>query len=371
MQIGIFSIGDLTANPQTGKRPSEHERIMQTVEIAKKADEVGLDVFALGQHHNPPHAAASPPVTLAYIAAVTKRIQLSTATTLITTADPVRIAEDYTQLQHLAEGRIDLMLGRGNTNQVYDWFGKDARRGHDIAAESYALLHRLWREPVVDWEGEFRSPLRGFTATPRPLGDVPPFVWHASVRSPETAVKAAQYGDGLFAHHIFWPPWHTARMIDIYRSSFEAAGHGRADQAVVGLGGHVYMSRNSQDAVREFRPYFDQAPIYGNSRSLEDFSAQTPLTVGSPQQVIERTLSFREYAGHYQRQLFMIDHAGLPLDVVLRQLDLLGEVAEILRRESDTARPPHVPAVPPRPSVSAVSHSAAIGVQKKEPAPRS
>jgi putative FMN-dependent luciferase-like monooxygenase len=320
VQIGIFSIGDVTADPTTGVTPTEHQRIRATVEIARKADEVGLDVVALGQHHNPPFAASSPTTTLAFIAARNERIILSTATTLITTTDPVRIAEDYAQLQHLADGQLDLMLGRGNSGSVYPWFGKAAHQGIQLAIENYALLQRLWHEDVVDWAGRFRTPLRSFTATPRPLGGVPPFVWHGSVRSPEIAEQAAQYGDGFFAHHIFWPAWHTRKLVDTYRRRFEHHGHGTADQAIVGLGGHVFVRRNSQDAVREFRPYFDNAPLYGHGPSLENFTAQTPLTVGSPQQVIDRTLGFREYVGDYQRQLFLIDHARLPLKIVLEQL---------------------------------------------------
>jgi len=346
MQLGIFSIGDVTTDPTSGRTPTEHERIRATVEIARKAEEVGLDVVALGQHHNPPFVASAPPTTLAYIAALTERIILSTATTLITTTDPVRIAEEYAQLQHLAGGRVDLMLGRGNTGPVYDWFGQDAHQGVPLAIENYALLHRLWREEAVDWEGEFRTPLRRFTATPRPMDGVPPFVWHGSVRSPEMAEQAARYGDGFFAHHIFWPVWHTRQMVRTYRERFEQHGHGAADQAIVGLGGHIFMNRRSQDAVRQFRPYFDKAPIYGKGLSLEDFMLQTPLTVGSPQEVIDRTLTFRDYVGDYQRQLFLIDHAGLPLKTVLEQLDLLGEILPALRGEFASRKPAHVPDAP-------------------------
>ena len=124
------------------------------------------------------------------------------------------IAEDYAKLQHLTDGRVDLMMGRGNTGPVYPWFGKDIREGINLAIENYALLHRLWREDVVDWEGRFRTPLQGFTSTPRPLDGVPPFVWHGSIRSPEIAEQAAYYGDGFFANHIFWPASHTQRMVD-------------------------------------------------------------------------------------------------------------------------------------------------------------
>ncbi|MFJ3922220.1 LLM class flavin-dependent oxidoreductase [Streptomyces sp. NPDC090022] len=347
MQFGIFTVGDVTPDPTTGRAPSEHERIKAMLAIAQKAEEVGLDVFATGEHHNPPFVPSSPTTMLGYIAARTENLILSTSTTLITTNDPVKIAEDFAMLQHVAEGRVDVMMGRGNTGPVYPWFGKDIRDGIDLAIENYALLRRLWDEDVVTWKGNFRTPLQSFTSTPRPLDGVAPFVWHGSIRSPEIAEQAAYYGDGFFHNNIFWPASHTRQMVNLYRERYAHYGHGTPEQAVVGLGGQVFMRRNSQDAVREFRPYFDNAPVYGHGPSLEEFTAQTPLTVGSPQQVIERTLSFRDYAGDYQRQLFLMDHAGLPLKTVLEQLDLLGEeVVPVLRKEFANLRPAGVPDAP-------------------------
>ncbi|MFJ3173882.1 LLM class flavin-dependent oxidoreductase [Streptomyces roseus] len=347
MQFGIFTVGDVTADPTTGRTPSEHERIKAMLAIAQKAEEVGLDVFATGEHHNPPFVPSSPTTLLGHIAARTEHLILSTSTTLITTNDPVKIAEDFAMLQHVADGRVDLMMGRGNTGPVYPWFGKDIRDGIDLAIENYALLRRLWDEDVVTWKGKFRTPLQSFTSTPRPLDGVAPFVWHGSIRSPEIAEQAAYYGDGFFHNNIFWPASHTKQMVDLYRQRYAHYGHGTPEQAIVGLGGQVFMRRNSQDAVREFRPYFDNAPVYGHGPSLEEFTSQTPLTVGSPQQVIERTLSFREYAGDYQRQLFLMDHAGLPLKTVLEQLDLLGEeVVPVLRKEFANLRPAGVPDAP-------------------------
>jgi putative FMN-dependent luciferase-like monooxygenase len=344
MQFGVFTVGDVTPDPTNGRVPTEAERIEAMVRIAEKAEEVGLDVFATGEHHNPPFVPSSPTTILGFVAARTRRLILSTSTTLITTNDPVKIAEDYATLQHLAGGRVDLMMGRGNTAPVYPWFGKDIRDGIDLAIENYALLRRLWDEDVVDWDGRFRTALRGFTATPRPLDGVPPFVWHGSIRSPEIAEQAAFFGDGFFANHIFWPKQHFVRLVEHYRTRFADHGHGRPDQAIVGLGGQVFMRERSQDAVREFRPYFDNAPVYGHGPSLEEFMDQTPLTVGSPQEVIDKTLTFREHFGDYQRQLFLIDHAGLPLSTVLEQLDLLGErVVPVLREEMDARRPAHVP----------------------------
>src|ERR1700750_447004 len=183
MQFGIFSVSDVTRNLVTGETPSEAERIEAIVQIARRADEVGLDVFAIGEHHNPPFFSSSPTTLLAHVAALTEQIVLSTAVTLITTNDPVKIAEDYAMLQHLAGGRVDLMLGRSNTVSVYPWFGRDIRQGLPLALEHYNLLHRLWREDVVDWEGQDRTPLQGFPSMPRRLDDVPPFVWHGSIRN--------------------------------------------------------------------------------------------------------------------------------------------------------------------------------------------
>jgi putative FMN-dependent luciferase-like monooxygenase len=347
MQFGIFSVGDVTQDPTTGRTPSEAERISAMVAIAVATEQAGLDVFATGEHHNRPFVPSSPTTLLGYIAARTERLLLSTSTTLITTNDPVKIAEDFAMLQHLSAGRADLMLGRGNMAPVYPWFGQDIRQGIPLALENYGLLHQLWREDVVDWEGKFRAPLHGFTSTPRPLDDIPPFVWHGSIRSPEIAEQAAFYGDGFFANHIFWPKEHTARMVGLYRERYAHYGHGSPEQAIVGLGGQVFIRPNSQDAIREFRPYFDHAPVYGGGPSLEEFMAQTPLTVGSPQEVIDKTLSFREYADDYQRQLFLVDHAGLPLDVVLEQIHILGtEVVPVLRKEFAVGRPDDVPEAP-------------------------
>ncbi|WP_046731783.1 CE1758 family FMN-dependent luciferase-like monooxygenase [Streptomyces humi] len=346
MQFGIFSVGDISPDPVSGRTQSEAERISNIVKVARRADEVGLDVFALGEHHNPPFVPSSPPAVLAHIAALTERIVLSTAVTLITTNDPVKIAEDYAMVQHLAKGRLDLMLGRGNTVPVYPWFGKDIRQGVPLALENYNLLHRLWREDVVDWEGQFRTPLQGFTSTPRPLDDVPPFVWHGSIRSPETAEQAAYYGNGFFANHILAPNFHFKPIVELYRRRYEHYGHGTAEQAIVGLGGMAFIAKRSQDAVSAYRPYFENYPLFRGSK-LEDYMAATPMTVGSPQEVIDKALTWQEGFGDYQRQLFAVDSGGLPIEMALEQVELLGtEVVPVLRKEMAARRRPGIPDAP-------------------------
>ncbi|MBS1880103.1 MAG: LLM class flavin-dependent oxidoreductase [Actinobacteria bacterium] len=363
MQFGIFSVSDVSKNPVSGETPSEAERIQAITQIARRADEVGLDVFAIGEHHNPPFFSSSPTTLLAHIAALTERIVLSTSVTLITTNDPVKIAEDYAMLQHLAKGRVDLMLGRGNTGPVYPWFGQDIREGLPLALEHYNLLHRLWREDVVDWEGTYRSALQGFTAIPRPLDDVPPFVWHGAIRTPEIAEQAAYYGNGYFANNILAPNFHFRPLVNLYRERFAHYGHGTPEQAVVGLGGQAFIARRSQDAVAQFRPYFEGSPIYGTSYSLEDFMRGTPLSVGSPDQVIEKTLGFQEGFGDYQRQLWVVDAMGLPLEMALEQVELLGtEVVPVLRREMEARRSPEAAEAP--------THSSLVRAKYGEAEPR-
>src|SRR5699024_5331669 len=290
------------------------------------------------EHHNPPFVTSSPTTTLGYIAGRTSEILLSTATTLITTNDPVKIAEDYAMLQHLSGGRVDLTMGRGNTGPVYPWFGQDIREGLPLAIENYDLLHRLWHEDVVNWEGKYRTPLQQLTSTPRPMDGVAPFVWHGSIRSPQIAGQAAYYGDGFFHNNIFWPISHTKQMVELYRRRYAHYGHGAADQAIVGLGGQFFARAHGQDALDEFRPYFDTAPIYGHGPSMEDFPAQ---------QVIDRYMTMREHVGDFQRQMCLVDHAGLPRKTVMEQIEILGtEIVPVLRRELDALRPAHVPEGP-------------------------
>src|SRR3954447_13087602 len=337
MELGIFGVGDLHPDALTGRTQSEHGPPPGVAPIARHAEDVGFDVFALGEHHNPPFIPSSPTTILAYVAARTQRITLSTSTTLITTNDPVKIAEDYATLQHLAGGRVDLMLGRGNTAEVYPWFGYDVRDGIPLAIEHYALLRRLWDEEEVTWQGPFRAPLERFVSTPRPLDGVPPFVWHGSIRSPEIAEQAAFYGDGFFVNNLFMTHGYFQRYVEFYRARF-AHHHGGPGDGIVGAGGAIYVKPRSQDAYRAFRPRYDGHPILGSSGTLEQAVATTGLNVGSPAEVVEQVLAQRAFFGDYQRQLFAVDFAGLPEAEVHEQLDLIGaEVLPVLRRELGAA----------------------------------
>ncbi|MEV7389231.1 CE1758 family FMN-dependent luciferase-like monooxygenase [Streptomyces sp. NPDC091215] len=337
MEFGIFGVGDVVTDAVSGRTPTENERFKAITRLAVHAEEAGFDVFALGEHHNKPFLSSSTPTVLAHIAALTSRITLSTSVTLITTNDPVRLAEEYATVQHLADGRLDLMLGRGNTAEVYPWFGKRIEDGIPLAIENYALLRRLWDEEVVTWSGRFRTPLREFTATPRPLDGTPPFVWHGSIRSPEIAQQAARYGDGFFVNNLFMTIDYFARYVEYYRTLYAEHGHGRPEDAIVGAGGAFYVRRNSQDALREYEPYWLKGPQ--GDVPLKEASEKTGLTVGSPAQVIDKVLATRDAFGPFQRQLFGLDFGGVPETTLHQTIDLVGEeVLPVLRAEMQPSR---------------------------------
>ncbi len=335
MEFGTLSIGDVTRDPVSSELVSEYERIHALTRIAVHAEEAGFDVFAIGEHHNPPYISSADSTLLAYIAARTSRITLSTGTTLITTNDPVKIAEEFATLQHLSDGRVDLMLGRGNTPMVYPWFGYNYEDSLGLTFEHYELLRRLWREENLDWAGRYRTALTRFTSVPRPLDDVPPFVWHGSISSPEIAEQAAKYGDGFFINNNFAPMEHYARSVALYRERFSFHGHGNPEDGIVGAGGGIWVRPNSQDAIKEYRPYYNAHPIHARSGlSLEEEVALTGLTVGSPSQVVEKVLTFPDHFGPLHRVLFGFDYGGIPETKIHEVIDLVGaEVLPVLRKE--------------------------------------
>ncbi|WP_139738880.1 LLM class flavin-dependent oxidoreductase [Actinomyces wuliandei] len=240
--------------------------------------------------------------------------------------------------------------------------GQGIRKGISLAVEHYDLLRQLWRRTNVDWEGEFRTPLTDFTSMPRPLDGVPPFVWYALIRSPQIAERAAYYGDGFLHSNIFWPIDHVRKMVELYRERFAHYGHGTHEQAVVGLGGQLFVAKTRGKALDRFEPYFRNSYVYQGA-DLEEMvrhtplavgAAQmvrhTPLAVGAAQQVVDKYLTYRDQIGDYQRQAFIIDMGGMPHAEVMRQLEILGtRIVPALRAELEGARPTDVPEAPLHP----------------------
>jgi len=319
IEIGIFSTGNLARD---GASPNE--RLHGLVALAQRAEEAGFDVFAAGEAHNPPAVISSPLLLLAHIAGVTSRIKLSTAVSLITINDPVKLAEDVATLHHLIGDRLGIMLGRGVNTEIYPWYGLDPADTVAIAEERYELLRRLWTERNVDWQGEFRTPLDNFTLTPWPRADTLPEMWHASNRTKELVEQTARYGEGFFANYVQSSAEQAAPHVHYFRERYEAYGHGAAERAPVGSGAKIYVKPRSQDALREF-----QAQGFDLSKSpydsLDDALRRSALTVGSPAQVLEKIAHFQELYGGYKRQLFSIDQPSGSIDQMIEQVDLIGE----------------------------------------------
>ena len=298
MQFGIFTVGDVTPDPTTGREPTEHERIKAMVAIARKAEEVGLDVFATGEHHNPPFVPSSPTTMLGYIAAQTERLILSH---LHDADHHQRPGEDRRGLRDAAapgrrprrpddgprQHRPGLPVVRPGHPPGHPAGHRELRAAAPAVARGRRRLggqvpHRRCRASP--------RPRARSTASRRSSGTARSAARRSPSRPPTTATGSSPTtSSGRRSTPSAW-----SRSTGSASSTTATA---RADQAIVGLGGQVFMRKNSQDAVNEFRPYFDNAPVYGHGPSLEDFTAQTPLTVGSPQQVIERTLGFRDYVG--------------------------------------------------------------------------
>lgn len=330
MEVGVFSLG--TTASKFSDAVSTTARVDALVRMARHAEQAGFDFFAVGENHAPPSVLSSPAVVLAHIAAVTGRIGLSTAVSLITINDPVRLVEDFATVQHLSSGRLGLMFGRGVNPATYRWYGLDPADGVAIAEERYELFRRLWTDEDVHWDGKFRGALDGFTAIPRPPDARLPDIWHASIRTKDLVEQTARYGDGLLANYVHSSPGQASAHVHFFRERYEAFGHGPAALAPVGAGAKVYIRPRSQDARREFGEFGLDISKWPYD-SLEEALRLSALTVGSPGEVLDKIALFQQAYGGYKRQLFSIDLPGSTIARTLEQIDLIGEyVLPELRR---------------------------------------
>ena len=324
MEIGIFSLGH--AESESLDRETVNQRVKGLVTLAVRAEEAGFDLFALGEYHAPPFVLSSPAVVLSHVAAVTSRIRLTTAVSLITINDPVKLAEDYSTVQHLSDGRLSLMFGRGISTDIYPWFGYAPADEVAIAEEHYELFRRIWTERELFWDGKFRAPLDNFTLTPQPLLPGLPEVWHTSIRTKELVEQAARYGEGFFANYVHFSAAQAAPYVHYFRERYAYYGHGAAKDAPVGSGAKVFVKPRSQDALREFKARgIDMSKWPTKYESVDEAIRISALTVGSPAQVLDKIATFQEAYGGYVRQLFSIDGPGDSIDSALEQIDLIGE----------------------------------------------
>ncbi|NBE96297.1 LLM class flavin-dependent oxidoreductase [Nonomuraea sp. KC401] len=318
---------------------SPTERFREVVETAVLAEDLGFDGFGVGERHERPFISSSPPVVLSHIAARTSRIRLFTAVTTLSLLDPVRAYEDYATLDHLSEGRLELIVGKGNGAAQARLFHVTAEDQWDRNRESYELFRRLWREDKVTWEGRFRPPLTEAETWPRPL-QRPVRVWHGSATSKESVDLAARYGDPLFSANVTNPIDPYAELIDHYRERWAHYGHDPAD-ALVGAGtAGYYAARTSQEAIATYRPIYEARMAFQRKLglpivfpTLEDAIERSSILVGSPRQVIDKVLRYHKLFGHEVMHLHA-DADGLTPTQHRDALELFQtEIAPVLRAE--------------------------------------
>jgi alkanesulfonate monooxygenase SsuD/methylene tetrahydromethanopterin reductase-like flavin-dependent oxidoreductase (luciferase family) len=321
------------------EKDSTRERFREVVDNAVLAEELGFDGYGVGERHERPFISSSPPVVLSHIAARTSRIRLFTAVTTLSLLDPVRAYEDYATLDNLSDGRLELIIGKGNGAAQAQLFHVTPEDQWDRNRESYELFRRLWREPKVTWQGRFRPSLTGAETWPRPLQQ-PIRVWHGSATSRASVDLAARYGDPLFSANVTNPIEPYAELIGYYRERWAHYRHDPAD-ALVGAGSAgFYAARTSQEAIETYRPIFDARlatfrrvgvePVFA---TLEDAIERSSILVGSPQQIIDKVLRYHGEFGHEVMHL-QADADGLTDKQHRTTLELFqSEIAPVLRRE--------------------------------------
>ncbi|MFC6065881.1 LLM class flavin-dependent oxidoreductase [Streptomyces ochraceiscleroticus] len=344
MRFGVMTLIDNVPDAVSGRLLPPHQRLREVVELAVLAEELGYDAVGVGERHGPPFLASSPATVLGAIAARTHRIRLFTTVTVLSTLDPVRVAEEYATVDQLSGGRLELMTGKGNAPEPWHLFGRDPADQYALQEENYELLRRLWSEEKVTWSGRFRPPLENATTLPRPYQQ-PPTIWHGSATSERSADLAALWGDPLFTANVIQPVANYARLIDHYRERWAEYGHDPS-AALVGAGGTLYVAPDDRIARREFAPYYEAAvaarDVPGNNtpfRSLADAADHGPALVGSPDRVIEKVLQQHAAYGHAV-QFFGVESAGLPFARKAEVLRLAAEqVLPALRKEAPDPLP--------------------------------
>ncbi len=331
MDIGISTFAERTPDPSTGRTVSAGERLRDVVREIVRADEVGLDVYAIGEHHRPDFAASAPAVVLAAAAPQTQRIRLSSAVTVLSSDDPVRVFQEFATLDLLSGGRAEIMAGRGSFVESFPLFGYDLDDYDDLFAEKLELLLALRDRERVTWSGRHRAALRDAGVYPRPEQDPLP-VWIAVGGTPASVVRAGTLGLPLILAIIGGTPERFAPLVELYREAARRAGHDSADLPV-GVHLHGFVADTSEAAVDTFYgPYAAVMTQLGRERgwppmSREQFDAMRApggsLAVGSPAEVTEKLLDVSELLG-LERILLHLSVGTMPHAAVMRAIELLG-----------------------------------------------
>ncbi len=336
MEIGLYSVGEHFENPHTGHKITAGERILELIEAAKLSEQVGLDVFAVGESHQEHFATQAHSVVLGAIAQATKKIKIASSSTVLSVNDPVRVYEDFSTIDLISGGRAEIVAGRGSRLGAYDLLGFDANDYEALFEEKMGLLLQLNSEETVTWRGQFRPSLHEVTVLPRPQNGRLP-IWRAVGGAPASAIKAGIAGVPLMLAALGGPSINFKQSVDAYRRSADRSGHDSATLPV-STTAMLYVSERSQDAVNEFYPHLNTAfrALRGGTYPKEAFVQSADYTdalmVGSPQLIIEKILHQYELFGH-QRLLLQMDVGGVPYEKLARNIEIVAnDIAPAIRK---------------------------------------
>ncbi|TDD95348.1 LLM class flavin-dependent oxidoreductase [Actinomadura rubrisoli] len=335
-EIGIMTFGELTA----GALASPRQRVRETIEQARVADEVGLDVFGVGEHHRTDFVASAPSILLAAAAERTKRIRLTSAVTVLSSEDPVRVWEQFATIDLLSHGRAEIIAGRGSYTESFPLFGYDLRDYAELFREKLDLLLKIREQNPLSWSGRFRAPLVDADIAPRAHGDTIP-IWVGVGGSPASAISTGRLGLPMALALLLGPITFHEQTVDLYRESAAEAGH---DALPISINTHGHVGRTSQQARDVMYPYFAKGMAENNHqrgqglvlpRSVFDAQAspRSGLLVGSSQEVIDKLLTYHELYG-LNRVIIHMGFGGMPQKEHLEAIERLGtQVAPVVRRE--------------------------------------
>lgn len=340
MEVGIYTFGDLGFASGSRQRKSTRQRIEEIIEMARIADQAGLDCFGIGEHHRLDFAVSSTPVVLAAIAAVTQRIRLLSTVTVLSTADPVRVFEEFATLDIISGGRAEIVAGRGAFIESFPLFGFDLRDYEKLYQEKLDLLLELRGNSVLNWSGSVRPPIRACEISPRPIQDELP-IWVGTGGTLDSAYRAATLGLPLSLAIIGGKPAAFAPFAEAYRNAFKKAGR-KTSNCRLSIGGHGFIAGDSGGARSTFLPHYrsyfrDNPRQRSNPRIVGDreydaaVSEEGALYVGSPQEVVDKICSINEVMA-VDRIMIQLDIGGVPFPSVISSIELLATaVAPVLR----------------------------------------
>jgi probable LLM family oxidoreductase len=340
VELGIYTFGEVTPDPVTGEPVSPGRRLRDLIEEIELADQVGLDIFGVGEHHRADYAVSAPAVVLAAAAERTTRIRLTSAVNVLSSDDPVRVFQQYATLDLLSGGRAEIMAGRGSFIESFPLFGYDLRDYDALFEEKLELLTRLRESERITWSGTHRAPIQDRGVYPRPFQEPIP-IWIAVGGTPESAVRAGRLGLPMALAIIGGQPERFAPFAQLFRRSAEAAG--RIPPPQMSINSHGFIAEDSQQAAEISFPGFKATmdrigrergwPPMSGDQFEESRTLRGANFVGSPAEVIEKIL-FQHEIFHHDRFLVQFTVGTIPHDKVMRSIELFGtEVAPDVRRE--------------------------------------